>query len=120
MAGSLKYFTYTSDDGQNWALLADESNVETVNDTAVQPITPGALYKIPKNLTPRRAVYQSADGLVRREVVVLTTARLSALDGTFSYTDPTSGLNVFLKTKVGERVMLPTLSDTGLQDGDAD
>lgn len=120
MAGSLKYFTYTSDDGQDWALLADESNIETVNDTAVQPIVPTAQYKIPKNLAPRKAVYQSADGLVRREVTVLTAARLAALDGTFSYTDQTSGLNVFLKTKIGERIMLPTLSDTGLNDGDAD
>jgi hypothetical protein len=120
MAGSLKYFRYTADDGTNFALLADESNIETVNDTETQPITPAVKYKVPSNLKARTATFQSADGLIRREVVVLNTTRFGALDGTFSYTDGTSGVAVFLRSLNGERVQLPGLSDTGQLDGDAD
>ena len=120
MAGSLKGFRYTADDGTTWALFADESNIEAVNTGVGGILTPADKYKIPKNLTPRTAVFVSADGLIRREIVVLTSATFGALDATSTIVDQVSGLTLNLKLTKGERVQLVSLSDTGLLDGDAD
>lgn len=120
MAGSLKWFIYTDDRSNDWALLADESNIESVNSGAVQPITPAALFKVPGNVKPRRAVFQSADGLIRRNIVVLTAAQAATLTSSDTITDQSSGATLNFKTVIGERLTLPTLSDTGLLDGDAD
>lgn len=120
MAGSLKWFIYSDDRGQDWALLADESNVEAANAGNVQPITPAAEYKLPGNLKPRRAVFQNNTGLIRRNIPILTQAQAAALSGTDTITDQSSGETLNFKTIIGERLTLPTLGDTGLLDGDAD
>jgi hypothetical protein len=120
MAGSLKWFIYTDDRSNDWALLADESNIEAVNSGAVQPITPAAQYKVPGNLRTRKAVFQSADGLIRRDIVVLTAAQAITFTSASTIVDQSSGVTLNFKTAIGERLTLPTLSDTGLLDGDAD
>ena len=120
MAGSLKWFTYTDDRGNDWAILADESNVESVNGVAVQPITPAAEYKVPGNLRPRTAIFLDVSGLIRREIVVLTAAHANTLTGATTIVDQSSGETLNFKTLKGERLTLPTLGDTGLLDGDAD
>lgn len=120
MAGSLKWFNYTADDGEVFGLLADESNIEAVNGAEVTPITNTTKYKLPGNVRPRKATFLSTDGLIRREVVLLNAAAVALQTPGTSYTDQTSGDAVFLKAVDGEKVTLPTLGDTGLLDGDAD
>lgn len=120
MAGSIKYFKYSADDGTTWAAQRDESNVEAINPGAAGIITPAQKYKIPSNLRPRTAVYVDNTSRIRREIIVLTTAAFVALDATTPITDQVSGELLRLKYTKGERVTLPSLSDTALNDGDAD
>lgn len=120
MAGSVKFFRYTADDGTTFAAQRDESNVEAVNGGVAGIITPAEKYKIPSNLTPRSAVYTDTTGRVRRDVIILTPATFAALDATTPITDQVSGLSLRLKFKKGERLTLPSLADTALNDGDAD
>lgn len=120
MAGSLRGFRYTADDGTTWAALRDESNVEAINGGVGGVLTPAEKYKIPSNLTPRSAVFVSTDGLIRRDIIVLTAATFAALTATTTVTDQVSGETLNLKLKKGERVQLLSLSDTAILDGDAD
>ena len=120
MAGSIRFFKYTADDGTTWAAQRDESNVEAINPGVSGIITPTEKYKIPSNLRPRTAVYVDLTGRIRREIIVLTAANFVALNATTPITDQVSGETLRLKFTKGERVTLPSLSDTALNDGDAD
>lgn len=120
MAGSLRFFKYTADDGSTFAALRDESNVEAINPGVAGIITPAEKYKIPSNLKPRSAVYVDLTGRIRREIIVLTADAFAALDATTPITDQVSGETLRLKFTKGERISLPALSDTALNDGDAD
>lgn len=120
MAGSIRFFRYTADDGTTFAAQRDESNVEAINSGVGGIITPAEKYKIPSNLTPRSAVYTDTTGRIRRDIIVLTPAVFAALDATTPITDQVSGELLRLKFKKGERLTLPTLNDTALNDGDAD
>lgn len=119
MAGSLRGFPYTADDGTTWALLNDESNVERVNGTG-NALTAAQKYKIPRNLKPRVAVYQNGAGTIRRSVVVLTPATFNGLTAASTLIDQVSGETLQLRLKKGEVVSLLPLTDTGLTDGDLD
>lgn len=120
MAGSIKFFRYVADDGSTFAAQRDESNVEAVNPGVGGIITPAEKYKIPSNLTPRSAVYADVTGRIRRDIIVLSPTVFAALDATTPITDQVSGESLRLKFKKGERLTLPNLSDTALNDGDAD
>lgn len=120
MAGSLRFFQYTADDGTEWAINADESNIEGANAGAVQDITAGVKYKVPGNLKMRVAVFINTAGTIRRVIPILTAARFGEITNTTTITDQTSNQILTLKTKIGEQVTLPKLTDTGLNDGDAD
>jgi hypothetical protein len=131
MAGSNKYFIYVSDDGLNWAMLADESNTEAiVADDAAIDVTPANLadhrYKVPGNVEKRFATYKSLDGLQTRKIYVPTVALYQDLatatftDTLGAYTDA-AGTQFFLSGLSPERIRPVTASvDTGLLDGDAD
>lgn len=121
MAGSVKWFVYTTDSGDDFAAKLDESNTEEVNGgTQDFPAVPPTQYALPRNVEPRKAIYRSADGTVTRAIVCLTSAIFAGVDtGKPSFEDPVSGLTVFLRRKVGEVVSLPFGVDTGLIDGDA-
>lgn len=120
MAGSIKWFVYTTDDGDDFAIKLDESNTEQVN-AGTQDYVAGAgvNYSVPRNLKPRNLVYESTDGNVRRRIVALTTTIFNGVAAGASYTDPVSGTVVNLVAKNGERISLPRADDTGLIDGDA-
>lgn len=120
MAGSLKGFRYVADDGTTWAIFGDESNIEAIPAGVAGILTPDEKYKIPKNLEPRKAVFVDLTGRIRREIVVRTPAAFAALSATTTITDQVSGSTLNLKLTKGERVTLVPLSDTGLNDGDAD
>lgn len=115
MVGSRKFFTYTTDAGDSFALSADESNVELAGGGI--DLTGGAslLYELPRNVKPRYARYRSADGLVIRKAYLCTVGAVP----TTPITDPSSGLSLDLSAIVAEQVTFPTGVDTGLIDGDA-
>lgn len=122
MAGSIKHFVYTTDEGEDFALKADESNTEAVNG-GTQDFPNGApptVYALPRNIKPRHFIYRSIDGLVTRKVYALTPAIFAGGDNAVgSFPDPVSGQTVILFRKVGEVVSYPFGNDTAQQDGDA-
>ena len=120
MAGSLRWFTYGGDDGTDWALFADESNVEAANGAAATGGAPaGQNFKPPSNLKPRYAVYGRAGGSTLR-IPILTLGVYNALATGDTIPDPfTAGADLTLLRKRPEVISpLPTSVDTGLTDGD--
>lgn len=115
MSGSIKWFEYVTDSGDNFALRRDESLTEEVNGTG-SDYTPSstAVYAIPSNVKPRYALYIDGSGLVSRKVTVMTAAKMSSLPATIS----DGGLTLGLSTSAGERITRPVSVDTGLVDGD--
>lgn len=121
MAGSNKWFLYTSDSGTQFAALRDESNVEAVNGTVGDyPDTGGTVtFSLPNNLKPRTATYASPTGTVSRTILCLTQAVFNGILPGATITDAVSGLTLTLRSKRGESIKLPRGIDTGLIDGDA-
>jgi len=121
MAGSLKYFVYTTDLGNDFAIKLDESNTEAVNaGTQDYPDTGVSIqYEVPRNVTPRTLVFRSLDNRITRKVVALTQTIFAAVGGGSNFVDPVSGVTVYLTLKEGERLTIPKGQDTGLNDGDA-
>ena len=121
MAGSNKWFTYTSNDGTDWALFGDESNIEGANGGAQQGAPANQLYKPPANLRPRYAVYSNAAGTRNLKVPILTETIYNALTAASTIPDQIAGggatLNMIRKRP--EIISpIPTAFDTGLNDGD--
>lgn len=123
MAGSIKWFIYTTDNGQDFAIEADESNVEAFAagtqdypDTGTPPI-----YAVPRNVVPRSATFVSPDGRRTIKVPVITPTIYNAINGTSTMPDPITPANPDLKLsfKTPEKIRLPKGEDTGLNDGDA-
>lgn len=115
MAGSMRWFLYTANDGvSQFAIYADESNTRAVNATAPAPAAAN-IYAIPRNLQPRYVTYKSADGNITRKCYALTTAALEASPVQFD--DPVSGLTLGRANLRGENIRLPSTVDTGLTDG---
>jgi len=121
MAGSLKWFVYTDDFGSQYAINADESNVEAVNGTGVDYTgTPALVDALPRNVRPRMAYYGTTDGLRTIAVPVMTPTIFTGLSGTTpTIDDPiTDGITLVLLRIRPEVRRLPIPNDTGLQDGD--
>ena len=122
MAGSKKWFVYTTDQGDDYGLLADESNVEAVNG-GTQDYASGVtiVYSLPSNVRPRAAVYKSADGNRTIRAYALTqTIYNGVLTGAPTITDPIGGGTLSLSRLEPEKIkLLPIAADTGLTDGDA-
>lgn len=123
MAGSNKWFTYTTDNDDEFALYADESNTEAVNGTDGDlTAVANPPYAIPKNLKPRTAVYKNANGTRSIRCIVLTRAKYdTVLADTPTIPDPiTDGETLNLAQVIPERYSpLPRPADSGLNDGDA-
>lgn len=123
MAGSKKYFVYTTDAGDDYAFLADESNTEAVS-AGVQDYADGVVIQdeLPRNIRPRYAEYQNAAGTRKIRCYALTqTIFNGVVVGVPSITDPIAGTGTLsLKRLVPERrKRIPIALDTGLTDGDA-
>jgi len=122
MAGSLVWKNYQSDDGTDWAIFVDESNYEAANGAAGAAPDPTQLYKPPRNLRPRFAVYGNTDGTRTISVPINTQATYNALDRTSTIPDVLAGgsATLFLVRKRAEQIgPIPTAADTGLDDGDS-
>jgi len=123
LAGSKKYFVYTTDAGTDFALLADESNTEAVN-AGTQDYADGVtvIYELPKNIRPRRVIYGNAAGTRRITCYALTEAVFDgAVAGVPTITDPIAGAGTLsiVAIKPEELKRIPIAIDTGLTDGDA-
>ena len=124
MAGSIKWFVYTSDDGSDYAFRADESNIEAINgengdytDTSDVPIA------LPRNITPRRARYSNTERTVTRTVIVVNPTIYNAIvtgTGAQSFDVNVEGTTytLGLVSTIGESFVRPTPVDTGQTDGD--
>lgn len=122
MAGSLKWFVYTTDDGTDFAIKLDESNTEAVNG-ATQDYVAGTAFRfsIPKNLRPRTATYQSPDGNRSIRCVCLTQTIYTGVPlNVTAIADPIDGVTALGLVRITpERLSpLPFANDTGLIDGD--
>lgn len=123
MAGSKKWFVYTTDQGEDFAILADESNTEALN-AGTQDYATGVTIRnaLPKNIKPRAAVYGSPDGnRIIRCYALTQTIYNGALDNQPTITDPLTPANTLALLRLEpERIkILPIPIDTGLTDGDA-
>jgi len=120
MAGSLRWFTYTSDDGTDWAIFADESNVEAANPVVGQGgAPPGQNYKPPSNLKLRYAVYANQEGTRTVRVPILTPGIYVALDNADTIPDiDGNGTLAFIRKRPEVISPTPSVFDTGLNDGD--
>lgn len=121
MSGSIKYFVYTDDRGNDWAIKLDESNTEAVNGgTQDFPNTgSGVTDELPRNIKPRSLRYVSDDGTRARQVIALTpTIFAGAAVAVPNFPDAVSGVTLSLKAQKGEVRRLPFGADTGLNDGD--
>lgn len=125
MAGSRKWFVYTTDTDQDYAIQLDESNTEAVMGGADGDYTDTStvIAAVPRNFTPRFVVYANADRTREIKCTVLTAARYALiLEGSEAQTitDPIEGAGTLTLIRAkGEQVTFPFAGDTGLQDGDA-
>lgn len=123
MAGSLKWFQYTTDNGDDFGIYMDESNGEVVGNADFAPLVSDAvIYALPRNVKPRTALYRSIDGKVSRRIPVTDPeASIATLPQSFTVaaidTNPAQQLNLTLFR--GEEVRRLTGFDTGLDDSDA-
>lgn len=122
MAGSKKWFIYTTDQGSDFALLADESNTEAVNGSTQDYISgTSVLNALPRNIKPRRVVYKNAAGTRTISCIALTqTLYNGALANVATINDPIDAGTLTIARLEPERIrLLPRPDDTGLTDGDA-
>ncbi len=121
MAGSMKWFIYTTDQGGDYAIKLDESNTEAVNGSTQDYISgTTVLNAVPRNYSLRYAVYQNSAGTRTIKCCCLTQSVYNGIISNVpTITDPISGGTLFLKRLEPERIrLLPFPQDTGLTDGD--
>lgn len=128
MAGSLKNFVYTSDNGVRYAVRRDESNAE-LEDFGFEDLTPAddGIQGLPRNITPRFVnVLNSVTGATRRLevgnpdaerfisggiILLALIANVAGAGGLFPFS---------ITSAIGEVVRLFSAADSGLVDDDAD
>lgn len=122
MAGSLKWFEYSAESGDVFAIFMDESNGEAVSNPDYTDAS-AAIYAIPRNLIARYARYVSDDGLYTRKIPVCATGQsTTTLPATISASISGSATAVTLRIRDfnGERFKsIPVAADTSQTDGDA-
>lgn len=122
MAGSLKWFKYTTSGGDSFGIKMDESNGEAIGNTdVVDADLP--LQQLPKNIIPRYVLYRSADGLTTRRIpVTANNVDITDLAATITVASPivgAAGIVLNRQSLVGE-IQRPVIAvDTAQTDGDA-
>jgi hypothetical protein len=113
MSGSLRYFNYQSDNGGTYALFGDLSNIQAVNPSGAGALATLPAIKIPRNITPRYALFSDVSGNIRRKVPLLKPSDVLALTSTLAFTPTGETVPVTITAIRGEQVNLPKLADTG-------
>lgn len=122
MAGSKKWVVYSTDTGDDFAILLDESNTEAVNGSVQDFIDGlGIVQAVPRNIKPRELFYSNATRTRTIRCVALSQTIYAGVlsGGVPTITDPIGGGTLVLIRANGERIRLPFALDTGLDDGDA-
>jgi len=124
MAGSIKWFVYTTDGGNDYAIRLDESNTEAVNGSTQDYVDGLALVDaLPRNIKARYVEYSNPTRTRVIKCVCLTPTIFGAIAANVpsvpTIPDPIDDGNLGLLAVVGERRRLPVPYDTGLTDGDA-
>jgi hypothetical protein len=123
MAGSLKWFKYTTDSGDVFGIYMDESNGELVGNADMAALDDDTVvYALPRNVKPRTALYRSSDGLVSRRIVVTDSAAdITTITSSFVVPaqDGNPAATMQLQSFRGEEIRRISSVDTGLTDGDA-
>lgn len=120
MAGSIKWFVYTTDAGSDFAIKLDESNTEFINAGAQDFPNGGILINaLPRNIKPRSVRFRSVDGFTTRTCIALTPTIFGAITAASTLPNPNGGADMPLVAKDGEKLRVPFGQDTGLSDGDA-
>lgn len=123
MAGSLKWFQYTTDSGDSFGVKMDESNGELVGNPDFEAADQDVIiYALPKNVKPRTALYRSADARVSRRIIVCDPAQnITTLTSSFVVPaqDNNPAFTMQLQSLKGEEIKRITSVDTGLDDADA-
>lgn len=121
---SRRWFRYTTDSNQIFAILADESNTELLNAPVVTQAGVAGLTRLPQGITPRSVTVARNDGLIQRKIYILTQGAYAALNNAVdyqlsSYSGVDSAEVVSIRRKNSEKVLRqPFTGDTGLVDGD--
>jgi hypothetical protein len=125
MAGSIKWFVYTDDSDNQYALKLDESNTEAINgaDGDYTP-TSSTQVGLPRNLKPREAFYSNAARTRTIRCIPLSSgAYVGLVNGNIAtIPDPIQpGEPALSLVRLnGERRTIPFAADSGLTDGDDD
>lgn len=120
--GSRKWFKYTTDDGDIFAMQCDEANQEALSgNSADYTGLDTTKYAVPSNVVKRMAYY--GRGAATVSIVVPTLAGYNTLGPGSTVTIPVEGsatdaAYVFIR-KRPETISYPRPDDTGLNDGDA-
>jgi len=121
MAGSLKYFVYTTTGGTNFGIKMDESNGEAIGNTDVTAASL-PLTELPRGITPRYVLYRSTDGLTTRRIpVTANNVDVTDLPPTITVASPVAGAAGIVLNRqslVGEIQKAVIAVDTGIIDED--
>ena len=126
MAGSKRFFLYTSDDGEKYKIERDESNTETVNASSDQEdgIPPAGTPTLPAGYETRYALlYNVANPQIKRRVSILSQTVFGNLTGGTDYSLAVVGAtasNFRISSLIGERRTRLTNADTAQNDGDSE
>jgi|SRR6056297_25346 len=120
MAGSKKWFVYTTDDGTDFALNLDESNTEAVNGATQDFLADSSVrFALPRNMRPRYAVFSNADKTRNITCIALTPTIYTGVPANVGSIPDPLGTGPLALTRIRpERITLPFGIDTGLADGD--
>lgn len=121
MAGSIKWFVYTTDNGGTFAIELDESNTEAINGATGDYIdSTDIIFAVPRNLRPRFAIYSNPEKTRNIRCVALSQAVYAGLKAvTPTITDPFDDSILSLVRIRPEIIRLPYATDTGLIDEDS-
>lgn len=123
MAGSIKWFVYTTDGGVDYSIKLDESNTEAVNGGTQDYVTGLNISpSVPRNIKPRRVFYTNPARTRTISAVCLTQAIYNGVvaGNVPTIPDPIAGgtATLGLIRARGEQIQLPVPLDTALNDGD--
>ena len=123
MAGSIKWFVYTTDQNVNYAIKLDESNTEAVNGQSGDFVSGLAIKDaLPRNIKPREVFYTNIARTRTIRCVALTPTIYTGVvnGGVTTIPDPidSAAPALGLIRANGERIKLPVPYDSGLTDGD--